>query len=326
MGARKKISAEKRKEALKTMYFAKLQNVPTSPRKMRLVADMIRGMEVNRALGVLKFSSKEASARVEKLLRSAIANWEQKNERKAEDGELFVTKIYVDGGATLKRMRPAPQGRGYRIRKRSNHVTLFVDSKNTNDKKSILIVGIGRSQEPFSYLASIKELIKDKKLKDVLNLQTVDLQAKPTKNILLSCTHYGGFWGKEPIFAKSSFIKYAQMYGDTVLQTGFRVNDEIFDYLYKTYNNKSKSKWATRIQDDIKNYPDNSFDVLSMNNVLGYIEDDDEYYSTIKNMPRIVKPNGFIITDTICENLFQKVGVDKMLTKISAGIFKKSNN
>lgn len=202
--------------------------------------------------------------------------------------------------------------------------TLF--NKNTNDKKSILIVGIGRSQEPFSYLASIKELIKDKKLKDVLNLQTVDLQAKPTKNILLSCTHYGGFWGKEPMFAKSSFIKYAQMYGDTVLQTGFRVNDEIFDYLYKTYNNKSKSKWATRIQDDIKNYPDNSFDVLSMNNVLGYIEDDDEYYNTIKNMPRIVKPNGFIITDTICENLFQKVGVDKMLTKISAGIFKKSNN
>ena len=106
MGARKKISAEKRKEALKTMYFAKLQNVPTSPRKMRLVADMIRGMEVNRALGVLKFSSKEAAARVEKLLRSAIANWEQKNERKAESGELFVTKIFVDGGATLKRMRP----------------------------------------------------------------------------------------------------------------------------------------------------------------------------------------------------------------------------
>ena len=134
MGARKKISADKRKEALKTKYFAKLNNVPTSPRKMRLVADMVRGMEAFKALGVLKFSSKEASARLEKLLRSAIANWEQKNERKAEDGELFVTKIFVDGGATLKRMRPAPQGRGYRIRKRSNHVTLFVDSKNTNDK------------------------------------------------------------------------------------------------------------------------------------------------------------------------------------------------
>ena len=123
---------KKRKEALKTQYFAKLQNVPSSPRKMRYVVDMIRGMEVNRALGTLKFSSKAASADVEKLLRSAIANWEQKNERKAEDGELFVTKIYVDGGATLKRMRPAPQGRGYRIRKRSNHVTLFVGTK-TND-------------------------------------------------------------------------------------------------------------------------------------------------------------------------------------------------
>ena len=132
MGARKKIAAEKRKEALKTQYFAKLQNVPSSPRKMRYVVDMIRGMEVNRALGTLKFSSKAASADVEKLLRSAIANWEQKNERKAEDGELFVTKIYVDGGATLKRMRPAPQGRGYRIHKRSNHVTLFVGTK-TND-------------------------------------------------------------------------------------------------------------------------------------------------------------------------------------------------
>ena len=132
MGARKKIAAEKRKEALKTQCFAKLQNAPSSPRKMRYVVDMIRGMEVNRALGTLKFSSKAASADVEKLLRSAIANWEQKNERKAEDGELFVTKIYVDGGATLKRMRPAPQGRGYRIRKRSNHVTLFVGTK-TND-------------------------------------------------------------------------------------------------------------------------------------------------------------------------------------------------
>ncbi|MBP3565967.1 MAG: 50S ribosomal protein L22 [Paraprevotella sp.] len=132
MGARKKIAAEKRKEALKTQYFAKLQNVPSSPRKMRYVVDMIRGMEVNRALGTLKFSSKAASADVEKLLRSAIANWEQKNDRKAEDGELFVTKIYVDCGATLKRMRPAPQGRGYRIRKRSNHVTLFVGTK-TND-------------------------------------------------------------------------------------------------------------------------------------------------------------------------------------------------
>ena len=129
MGARKRITAEERKESKKDRYFAILRNVPTSPRKMRLVADMVRGMEAFRALGVLKYSNKEAAARVEKLLRSAIANWEEKNERKAENGELYITTIYVDSARTLKRMRPAPQGRGYRIRKRSNHVTLFVDTK-----------------------------------------------------------------------------------------------------------------------------------------------------------------------------------------------------
>ena len=133
MGKRKKLAADARKAALKTQYFAKLRNVPSSPRKMRYVVDLVRGMEVNRALGTLKFCSKAASADVEKLLRSAIANWEQKNERKAEDGELYITKIFVDEGITLKRLRPAPQGRGYRIRKRSNHVTLFVDTKKDNE-------------------------------------------------------------------------------------------------------------------------------------------------------------------------------------------------
>ena len=130
MGKRKRFAADARKEARKAQSFAKLQNVPSSPRKMRYVVDLVRGMEVNRALGTLKFCAKAASADVEKLLRSAISNWEQKNERKAEDGELYITKIYVNEGATLKRMRPAPQGRGYRIRKRSNHITLFVDTKN----------------------------------------------------------------------------------------------------------------------------------------------------------------------------------------------------
>jgi large subunit ribosomal protein L22 len=130
MGARKRITAERRKEAKKTVSFAKLNKVPTSPRKMRLVADMVRGMEAFRALGVLKFSNKEAAGRLEKLLRSAIANWEAKNERKAESGELYISLIKVDGGAMLKRLRPAPQGRGYRIRKRSNHVTLHVDTLN----------------------------------------------------------------------------------------------------------------------------------------------------------------------------------------------------
>ncbi|NDW17443.1 50S ribosomal protein L22 [Dysgonomonas sp. 216] len=132
MGKRKERAATAIKEAKKSVSFAKLNNVPTSPRKMRLVADMVRGMEVFKALGTLKFSNKEASIRVEKLLKSAIANWEAKNERKAEAGELFISSITVDGGTMLKRLRPAPQGRGYRIRKRSNHVTLYVDTLNNN--------------------------------------------------------------------------------------------------------------------------------------------------------------------------------------------------
>ena len=130
MANRKQESANKLKEVRKNTYFAKLNNIPTSPRKMRLVADMVRGMEVFKALGVLHFSNKEAAAKVQLLLRSAIANWEAKNERKAESGELKISSIVVDEGATIKRLRPAPQGRAYRIRKRSNHVTLTVDSIN----------------------------------------------------------------------------------------------------------------------------------------------------------------------------------------------------
>ncbi|WP_340114377.1 50S ribosomal protein L22 [Maribellus mangrovi] len=130
MGARKRLAAEKRKEEKKQQYFAVLRNCPTSPRKMRLVADMIRGMEVNQALDVLKYSSKEASRRVEKLLLSAIANWQAKNEGvRIEESELYVSRIMVDSGRILKRLRPAPQGRAHRIRKRSNHVTIYVDSK-----------------------------------------------------------------------------------------------------------------------------------------------------------------------------------------------------
>lgn len=134
MGARKRIAAEARKEALKTQYFAKLVSVPTSPRKMRLVADNIRGKEVFQALGILKFSSREAAGRLEKLLRSAIANWEQKNDRKAEAGVLYVKEVQVDSATMLKRLRTAPQGRGYRIRKRSNHVTLSIDTITKNEQ------------------------------------------------------------------------------------------------------------------------------------------------------------------------------------------------
>jgi len=135
MGKRKHNTAEAMKEARKTQYFARLVGAPSSPRKMRLVADMIRGVEVNRALAMLRFSTKEASVRMEKLLRSAISNWEQKTEKKAEDGNLYVSAVSVDSARMLKRLRTAPQGRGYRIRKRSNHVTLFVDSKNINENQ-----------------------------------------------------------------------------------------------------------------------------------------------------------------------------------------------
>lgn len=128
MGERKRISANRRKEEQKNIAFAKLLNVPTSPRKMRLVADMVRGKEVSRALGILKFSNKEAAARVYTLVKSAVANWEAKNDRKAEDGELYIATIYVNCAPMLKRLRTAPQGRGYRIRKRANHVTVIVDT------------------------------------------------------------------------------------------------------------------------------------------------------------------------------------------------------
>jgi large subunit ribosomal protein L22 len=130
MGARKRNRANRIKEEKKMVNVAELNNCPTSPRKMRLIADMIRGQKVNKALGMLKFNPKEASARVEKLLLSAIANWQTKNEgKRLEDSDVFVKEIFVDSGRILKRLRPAPQGRAHRIRKRSNHVTIVLDSK-----------------------------------------------------------------------------------------------------------------------------------------------------------------------------------------------------
>ena len=131
MGSRKKQMADAIKEAKKHVAFAKLNNCPTSPRKMRLVADLVRGEKVEKALNILKFSQKEASNRLETLLLSAIANWQAKNEdANIEEAELFIKEIRVDGGSMLKRLRPAPQGRAHRIRKRSNHVTLVVGANN----------------------------------------------------------------------------------------------------------------------------------------------------------------------------------------------------
>ena len=130
MGKRKRLMAERLKETKKQTAIARLNDVPTSPQKMRLVADTVRGVEVNRALDLLKFSKREASIRLEKLLRSAIANWEAKNPeetKELENGNVIVKTIMVDEGRTLKRIRPCPQGRAGRIRKRSNHVTIILD-------------------------------------------------------------------------------------------------------------------------------------------------------------------------------------------------------
>ena len=138
MGARKRLMAEKLKEQKKVTAIAKLNNVPTSPRKMRLVADTVRGVEVNHALDLLHFSKREASGRLEKLLKSAIANWEAKNPEKSkelENGNVIVKTIMVGGGRILKRIRPCPQGRAGRIRKRSNHVTIILDVKQPVENK-----------------------------------------------------------------------------------------------------------------------------------------------------------------------------------------------
>ena len=133
MGSRKKQMADAIKEGRKQVAFAKLNNCPTSPRKMRLVADLVRGEKAEKALQILRFSSKEASRRLETLLLSAIANWQAKNEEASiEDAGLFVKEIRVDGGSMLKRLRPAPQGRAHRIRKRSNHVTVVIGALNNN--------------------------------------------------------------------------------------------------------------------------------------------------------------------------------------------------
>lgn len=128
MGLRKRESAEKRKETMKTTAIARLVNVPTSPRKMRVVADLIRGKEVMQAMNILHYNAKAPAERLEKLLQTAIANWEAKSGDKIEEGKVFVKTINVDSARMLKRLRPAPQGRGYRIRKRSNHVTIILDA------------------------------------------------------------------------------------------------------------------------------------------------------------------------------------------------------
>ena len=177
MGARKHIKAEERKAALKTQYFAKLKGCPSSPRKMRYVVDMIRGMEVNRALGVLRFSKKAAAADVEKLLRSAIANWEAKNDRKAEDGELYVTRVFVDEGVTLADAIAT----ALRCRSHSLHCNTLVDEDAGDEQLTILCltvifgfpVGNGRAEE-FLYISCCCLLRETKHTQCAIYFHTAD--------------------------------------------------------------------------------------------------------------------------------------------------------
>ncbi len=138
MGVRKRLAAEKRKETLKSTAIARNNQVPTSPRKTRVVADLIRGVEVMSAMNILRYNAKAPAERLEKLLKSAISNWEAKSGEKIDEGTVYVKSVSVDSGRMLKRLRPAPQGRGYRVRKRSNHVIIILDSianrKSTSKK------------------------------------------------------------------------------------------------------------------------------------------------------------------------------------------------
>jgi large subunit ribosomal protein L22 len=147
MGVRKRLASEKRKEILKSTAIARNVSVPTSPRKARVVADLIRGREVMQALNILHYNAKAPAARLEKLLQSAINNWESKSGEKIDEGTVYVKTIAVDSGRMLKRLRPAPQGRGYRIRKRSNHVTIILDSIANRKVKGNKIPAADKAEE-----------------------------------------------------------------------------------------------------------------------------------------------------------------------------------
>ena len=178
MGVRKRNKAEERKEAKKQTYNAKLYNCPTSPRKMRLVADLIRGVSVDRALHILKHNAKQPAEKLEKLLLSAMANWQQKNEGvRIEDSNLIVKNIFVDSGRVLKRILPAPQGRAHRMKKRSNHVTLELGSLNTTEVAETTPVV---EEKPIE-VKKVEKVKKVKKEKEVTSDTTVKKTRKSTK-------------------------------------------------------------------------------------------------------------------------------------------------
>lgn len=205
----------------------------------------------------------------------------------------------------------------------------FVEVANTlnkiflpfNKSKSMLIAGIGDSQEPFSYLAVIKALLRDTPLGKVVDLYTVDMQSKPTTQKLRADSFFHS--SCEPEFARCSFVKDdPKLYGAYTYQK-WRVLNEIFEYLNAVYNNVKRSVWDTRIQDAIKKYPDEIFDVVSINNTLGYIESPNEIVSTCEHVKRTLKPNGIFITDPYKLKAVEESGVLDNMTELYNGIYQK---
>ena len=199
-------------------------------------------------------------------------------------------------------------------------VNLFSKMFGQNDKqqKKILIAGIGNSQEPFSYLAVIKDLVKNKKLSEIVDVNVVDLQSKPSISKLFICSYCEG--SDIPLFASSSFVKDVRTNG--CLVSYYRVCDEIFKFLNSIYNNASKSMWETRLQDAIKTYKQNDFDVVSINNTLGYIGNKTELDDTVRNVYRILKVGGDFITDPHYDYLERTNLADRFI-QLKAGIYKK---
>lgn len=194
--------------------------------------------------------------------------------------------------------------------------------QSLGEPKTMLIAGIGDSQEPFSYLAVIKSLLKDTPLSKVLDLHTVDLQSRPAAKKLRADSFFNSSW--EPEFAKSSFVKDdPEKYGAYSYQR-YRVTNEIYEYLNSVYNNIRRGIWEARVQDAIKKYPNDSFDVVSINNTLGYIRESDEILSTFQHVYRVLKPEGVFITDPFKLNSLERSGILENMTEIFDGIYKKN--
>lgn len=189
--------------------------------------------------------------------------------------------------------------------------------------KTMLIAGIADSQEPFSYLAVIKEMLGKKPIKKALDLHTIDLQSKPEPDKLFEDSFLDDPF--EPLFAKDSFVKdEIQNYGfNTKTYRSYRVKNEIFKYLNKTYNNPEKSLWDTRLQDGIRYFPNESLDIISINNTLMYIDNPEEVQSVLNNVLRTLKPGGYFITDPYKHKFFTESKIFEKMEDIYMGIYQK---